>query len=196
VRDLLDSYGRLLREARFLRYVGVLALTNAAFFAFLGGAPRVLTSYGVGPAHIGWYLMCVTFSYVAGNFLTSRLIQRLGEARLLAMGQVASAAGIGLVLVLALAGLTTPLALALPLVLMGIGHGFLMPTLLTGTVGLMPALAGAAAAVAGLMQQLMGALGGYSVGLVSHANTVNLGLLMLAFTLCAMAAQFLLRCRH
>ena len=80
--------------------------------------------------------------------------------------------------------------------LLGIGHGFLMPPALAGTVGAVPALAGAGAAVAGLMQQLMGALGGYSVGLVSHANTVNLGLLMLAFTLCALAVQFLLRRRH
>jgi hypothetical protein len=45
------------------------------------------------------------------------------------------------------------------------------------------------------MQQLMGALGGYSVGLVSHDDTVNLGLLLLAFTLGAMAAQFLLHRR-
>lgn len=193
LRDLLASYARLLREARFLRYVGVLALTNAAFFAFLGGAPRVLTSYGVGPERIGWFVMCVTFSYVAGNFLTSRLIQRLGEARLLAMGQLASAAGIGLVLALALAGLTTPLALALPLVLMGIGHGFVMPTLLTGTVGLMPALAGAAAAVAGTSQQLVGALSGWLVGLVPHDTALPLALLMLAFTASAAAVQAGLR---
>ena len=50
--------------------------------------------------------------------------------------------------------LHTPLALALPLLLLGIGHGLLAPPTLAGTVGLMPALAGSAAAVGGLMQQL------------------------------------------
>ena len=194
LHDMGMAYARLAREPAFLLHVAILAMTTAAFYVFLGGAPIVLGGYGVGPADIGWYIMCVPFAYVAGNFLTSRLIRRQGDRRMMALGQLLTLAGIALLL--ALAGVGSPLAFALPLMLLGIGHGFLMPPALAGTVGAVPALAGAGAAVAGLMQQLMGALGGYSVGLVSHANTVNLGLLMLAFTLCAMAAQFLLRRRH
>jgi DHA1 family bicyclomycin/chloramphenicol resistance-like MFS transporter len=194
LHDMGMAYARLAREPVFLLHVAILAMTTAAFYVFLGGAPIVLGGYGVGPADIGWYIMCVPFAYVAGNFLTSRLIRRQGDRRMMALGQLLTLAGIALLL--ALAGVGSPLAFALPLMLLGIGHGFLMPPTLAGTVGAVPALAGAGAAVAGLMQQLMGALGGYSVGLVSHANTVNLGLLMLAFTLCAMAAQFLLRRRH
>jgi DHA1 family bicyclomycin/chloramphenicol resistance-like MFS transporter len=64
-----------------------------------------------------------------------------------------------------------------------------MPTCLAGTVGLVPALAGAAAGVAGLAQQLTGAFGGWVVGWVRHDGPVNLGLLMMGFTLCAIAAQ-------
>ncbi len=195
LHDMGMAYARLAREPAFLLYVGILALTTAAFYVFLGGAPIVLGSYGVGPAEIGWYIMCVPFAYVAGNFLTSRLIRRLGERRMMAMGQFLTLAGISLLLALAVAGVKTPLAFSLPLILLGIGHGFLLPPALAGTVGAVPALAGAGAAVAGLMQQLMGALGGYSVGLVSHEDTVNLGLLLLAFTLCAMAAQFILHRR-
>lgn len=193
LHDMLSAYGRLVRDVRFLWFVGILAPTTAAFYVFLGGAPVVLGSYGVGPADIGWYIMCVPFSYVAGNFLTSRLIHRQGERRMMFFGQLVTLAGI--LLLLALAGLKTPLAFALPLMLLGIGHGFLMPPTLAGTVGAVPALAGAAAAVAGLMQQLMGALGGYSVGLVSHESTVNLGLLLLAFTCVAVVAQLLLHRR-
>ena len=194
LHDMGMAYALLAREPAFLLHVAILAMTTAAFYVFLGGAPIVLGGYGVGPADIGWYIMCVPFAYVAGNFLTSRLIRRQGDRRMMALGQLLTLAGIALLL--ALAGVGSPLAFALPLMLLGIGHGFLMPPTLAGTVGAVPALAGAGAAVAGLMQQLMGALGGYSVGLVSHANTVNLGLLMLAFTLCALAAQFLLRRRH
>ena len=36
--------------------------------------------------------------------------------------------------------------------LLGLGHGLLVPPSLSGTVGLIPALAGSAAAVAGLVQ--------------------------------------------
>jgi DHA1 family bicyclomycin/chloramphenicol resistance-like MFS transporter len=96
-------------------------------------------------------------------------------------------------LVLALAGFSSPLALALPLMLMGLGNGFMVPPALAGTVGLMPALAGSAAAVAGLMQQLAAAVGGFAVGLFSHRDAVNLALVMMALCLLGVAAQLGLR---
>ena len=70
-----------------------------------------------------------------------------------------------------------------------------MPPALSGTVSLVPLLAGSAAAVAGLLQQLTGALGGYVVGLVPHHGPVNLGLMMLTTSLVALAAQLLLHGR-
>jgi len=59
-------------------------------------------------------------------------------------------------------------------------------------VGLVPALAGSAAAVAGVMQQMTGALGGFVVGLVSHDGAVNLALQMLGWAACGLAAQLAL----
>jgi MFS transporter, DHA1 family, multidrug resistance protein len=87
----------------------------------------------------------------------------------------------------------TPLAFALPMILLGMGNGLLVPVALAGTVGLLPALAGAAAAVAGLMQQMMGAAGGFAVGLFTHEDATNLGLLMLALAMIGVAAQVWLR---
>jgi DHA1 family bicyclomycin/chloramphenicol resistance-like MFS transporter len=107
-------------------------------------------------------------------------------------GQAFTIGGLSLLLVLGLAGLHTPLFFALPLVLLGIGHGLLVPPTLAGTVGLLPALAGSAAAVAGLMQQLTGALGGFAVGLLPHEGPVNLALLMLGWALCGLVAQVVL----
>jgi DHA1 family bicyclomycin/chloramphenicol resistance-like MFS transporter len=73
------------------------------------------------------------------------------------------------------------------------GNGLLVPPALAGTVGLMPALAGAAAAVAGLMQQLMGAAGGFAVGLFTHEDATHLGLLMLALAFIGVTGQLVLR---
>jgi DHA1 family bicyclomycin/chloramphenicol resistance-like MFS transporter len=114
---------------------------------------------------------------------------------MMALGLWWALAGLALLLALGWAGWRSPLAFALPLLLLGLGHGFLNPPALAGTVGVVPALAGSAAAVAGLLQQLMGALGGYAVGLVSHDGAVNLGLLMTGFTLCAAVALVLLNRR-
>lgn len=188
LRAMAAAYARLAREPAFPLYVCVLSLTTATFYTFLAGAPIVLRSYGVGPESIGWYIMFVPAAYIVGNFLASRLVHRIGERAMMIGGQLCTLAGIASMLALGLAGLHTPLAFAMPLALLGIGHGFLTPAALTGTLGMVPALAGSAAAVAGLMQQSIGAAGGYAVGLVSHDDATNLGLLMLGFTLGAGAA--------
>lgn len=192
LRTMARGYLQLMREREFPLYVFLLATTVAAFYTFLAGAPVVLRSYGVGPAGVGWYVMSVPLSYVIGNFLTSRLIGRFGERRLMVVGQALTVGGIGLMIVLGMAGVPSALAVSLPLLGLGIGHGLFVPVCLARTLGLIPALAGTAAAVTGLSQQLSGALGGYLVGLVPHDDSVNLGLLMMGFTLLAVIAQVLL----
>lgn len=189
---LLAGYARLLREPRFLLYVAIMACTTATFYTFLGGAPLVLKSYGVTPERMGWYIMCIPIAYIFGNLWTSRIIHRVSDRRIMGMGQALTLTGLLLVLVLGVAGAQTPLALALPLLLLGIGHGLLAPPTLTGTVGLIPALAGAAAAVAGLMQQMSGAFGSFIVGLVPHQGQTWLAVLMLAWAVVGLAAQLLL----
>lgn len=193
---MVASYVRLAREPSFLLFVFILSMTTATFYAFLAGAPIVLGSYGVGPAGIGYYIMVVPLSYIVGNYLTTHLTHRIGDRNMMMLGQVFSVGGVALMLVLALANVDTPLAFALPLMLLGLGNGFLVPAALTGTVGLVPALAGSAAAVAGLAQQLMGAVGGYAVGLVPHDGAVNLGWLMLGLGSLALVAQVQLNRRR
>jgi len=194
-RDMRTAYARLAREPAFLLYVAILSLTTGSFFAFLAGAPIVLRSYGVGPDGVGWYIMLPPMAYIAGNYLTSSLVRRHNDRQLMRFGQGLTLAGLVLMLALALAGVDTPLAFAMPLMLLGIGHGLLMPVCLSGTVSLLPGLAGAAAAVAGLMQQLMGATAGFAVGLLPLDGSWYLGLLMLGFTLLAVAAQVMLHRR-
>jgi DHA1 family bicyclomycin/chloramphenicol resistance-like MFS transporter len=191
-RELLTGYGRLLREPAFLLYVAVLASTTATFYTFLGGAPIVLKAYGVTPEHIGWYIMCIPVAYIFGNLWTSRLVHRSSDRRIMALGQGWTLTGLLLVLLLGLAGAQTPLALALPLVLLGVGHGLLAPPTLAGTVGLLPALAGSAAAVGGLMQQMSGAFGSFVVGVVPHEGQVSLALLMLAWAVTGLLSQLVL----
>jgi DHA1 family bicyclomycin/chloramphenicol resistance-like MFS transporter len=183
------AYRQLLRMPVYLLHVAVLGLTTAAFYMFLAGAPLVLRSYGVGAGEVGFYIMVVPLSYIVGNFLTSRLVQRQGGERLMRLGQAFSLSGTALMLGFGLAALHTPLAFTLPLLLLGLGHGLLVPPCLVATVALMPTLAGAASALAGVSQQFAGALGGYLVGWVpSHTHT-GLAALMLGATVLASLAR-------
>lgn len=184
------AYARLAREPAFARYVLVMAMATATFYAFLGGAPLVLRRFGVGPEGVGLYIMCVPLSYIVGNYLTTRWVRQHGEARIMAWGQGLTLAGAALMPGLALAGADHPLAIVLPLLVLGLGHGLLVPPTLAGSVGLVPALAGAAAAVAGVGQQVLGAAGGWAVGLLDHAHSAApLGLLMLALASAGALAQ-------
>ena len=181
-----SAYARLLREPVFLLHAMLAAVTTAAFYAFLGGSPVLLKGFGMGPELVGWFILFISASYVGGNFLTSRLVRRLGERHMLVLGNACSITGLVLVLVLSWSGYHSPVAFGAPLILLGLGHGFTMPPALTGSVGVIPELAGAASAVAGLLQQMLGALAGYVVGLLSLVGPegpVNLGLVMLSFTL-------------
>jgi MFS transporter, DHA1 family, multidrug resistance protein len=121
LRAMLNAYARLLREPRFLLYVAILAATTATFYAFLAGAPIVLKGYGIGPDGIGWFIMAVPVSYILGNFMTSRLIQHMGETRVMAWGQALTLTGLIVMLGLGLAGVQNALAVALPLLLLGLG---------------------------------------------------------------------------
>jgi DHA1 family bicyclomycin/chloramphenicol resistance-like MFS transporter len=191
-RAMMSAYARLAREPAFILYVIVLSMTTSTFYAFLAGAPIVLGGLGVGPDGVGFYIMVGPLSYVVGNFITSRLAHRIPDHTMMWIGQGLATAGVALVAILGLAGVNTPLAFALPMVLLGIGHGFLVPPALAGTVGLLPALAGAAAAVTGLMQQILGAVGGFAVGLLAQADAASLGTLMLGLVLIGVIAQVLL----
>lgn len=189
---MIRSYGRLMRERSFVLAVAVMALTVATFYAFLAGAPLVLGGMGVGPDRVGWAIGVVPLAYIVGNFATSRLAARLGERRLMASGQALTVTALLGVIALAAAGWRSPLALSLPLLLLGVGHGLLNPALLARLVGAVPALAGSAAAVAGVSQQLAGALAGWAVGWLDHRSAVPLALVMLGFTLAATLTQFVL----
>ena len=183
------AYTQLLRMPVYLLHVAVLGLTTAAFYMFLAAAPSVLRSYGIGAGEVGFFIMVVPLSYIGGNFLTSRLVRRWGGPRLMRLGQGFSLTGTALMLLLGLAGQHSAWAFVGPLLLLGIGHGLLVPPCLVATVALMPALAGAASGLAGVTQQLTGALGGYLVGWVPHHHHIGVAALMLGATVLASLAR-------
>ena len=187
-----QAYARLAREPGFIAYVLLVGAATATFYAFLAGAPLVFARQGVTPGRIGLYVMCVPAAYIVGNFVTTRVAQRLGDRTMIGIGQAFSLGSVVLTLALALAGWNHPLAIASPLMLLGVGHGLMMPAALGGTVGLVPALAGAAAGVAGVTQQLLGALAGWAIGFVPHTNARGLALMMLLLTSVSVAAYAVL----
>ncbi|MCE2659221.1 MAG: multidrug effflux MFS transporter [Rubrivivax sp.] len=181
----LADFAELLAHRQYRFNVLILALNSASFYAFLGGAPVLLGHLGVGPDRVGFFIMMIPMSYIVGNFLSTRVVVRWGEAAMRHVGAVLTLSGIVAVVLLSWLGVHHPLALSVPLMLLGIGHGLWIPPTLGATVGAVPALAGSAAALAGVSQQLLGALGGYAVGWIPLTTAAPLALLMLSISLTA-----------
>lgn len=187
-----SAYLELFGRRAFLLYALILATTSATAYTYFAGAPIVLKAFGVGPQLVGWFIMAVPLPYVLGNILTSRLIHRYGDRKLMLWGQIGTLVGLVLMLALALARLESVWALLIPLAIMGVGHGLLVPPTLSGAVGAVPVLAGTAAAISGSLQQMCGALGGYLVGLVDHQGSLQLSMLMLLMALIALLGHAML----
>jgi len=170
-----------------------LVLLIAAWFGLPADKAKskahILDAYGVTADRIGWYILFVPGAYILGNLLTSRLVSRYNDAMLMWWGQITTLLGVVAVVVLAYNGVYHPLAISIPLALLGIGHGLLMPPTLGGAVGAVPALAGAGAAMAGMLQQMTGALGSVITGYLDLSNALGMGLLMLLLTVLAILAQ-------
>jgi DHA1 family bicyclomycin/chloramphenicol resistance-like MFS transporter len=186
---MVRSYLELVRSPRYLPYCLIAAFSSAAFYVFLAGTPNILDAYGVSADQIGWYILFVPGSYVLGNLLTTRLVQRYNDAQLMWTGQIITFVGVFGVVALAYSGVYHPLAISIPLALLGVGHGLLMPPAVGGAVGAVPALAGAGAAMAGMLQQITGALGSVTTGYLDLSNALGMGLLMLLLTILAILAQ-------
>jgi DHA1 family bicyclomycin/chloramphenicol resistance-like MFS transporter len=189
-RGLAGGYARLFRHPVYRVYAAISFIPNGTFYTVMAGAPFVLSAgYGIKPENIGWYIMCMPVSFLLGSLITSGLVRRHGHLAVMAAGHAFGIAGVVLVLGLALAGVNSPLALVLPLLLVGFGNALFMPSALVGLVSSVPALAGSGAGLAGLLQQLTGALAAFLTGLIAHDTPVQLGWLMLAWSLLGVAAQ-------
>ncbi len=193
LRAMWRGYMQLLRLPVFSWHVAVLAMTTAAFYSFLGGGPLTLLGMGVSVERLGLYMMYPSAGFIVGNIMTQQWLRRgVDERALMRRGQSMAVLAPAVILLLASLDVHSPLALALPMLLLGVGHGLLIPPTLTVTVGVVPLLAGSAAALAGLLQQLAGAMGSVAVGWLPPASgALGLALAMMCWAVAGAAAHYI-----
>lgn len=176
------QYPALLTSQRFWGYCLSAGFASGAFFAYLGGAPYVATTYfHMDAATLGLYFGAPALGYMAGNFLSGRYAVRYGINRMIMAGALTSTAGMGLLAVLALFGLAGPLPFFGLMVLVGLGNGLLTPSANAGMLSVRPELAGSAAGLGGSFMigagACLSALAGWLLG--PTTGPLPLALLML-----------------
>lgn len=178
--ELLGQVGVLRRDRVFVGATAASALTSAAYFAYLAGAPFVLQRvYDLTPGRYALAFGANAAGFAAAGFLAGRASERWGERRVLAAGLGVMGAGAG-ALVACAAG-TAPLGLALTaFFLVASGAATLSPPATTLALVAHAPRAGTASSVVGLARFAAGGVAAPLVGLGGQASMTALAVVVAA----------------
>jgi DHA1 family bicyclomycin/chloramphenicol resistance-like MFS transporter len=154
----IAAYGAILRDPQAVGYMSCTAL------GFVGVVPLITNSsfvfqsfYGLTPFEYGASFSLIMLGGSAGAYTNSRVVARFGITKLIGVGTSSMALGGATALVATLAGAGV-LGILLPGVVYMFGVGFTFANSMARTMSRFPGAMGAASAVFGLNQFLVGAL--------------------------------------
>jgi DHA1 family bicyclomycin/chloramphenicol resistance-like MFS transporter len=188
---IFRAFPDLARDRSFIRNVIALAMTSAAFFAFIAAAPFIVVeTMGRGSDTYGAYFIINAFGYMVGNFAMSRLVLRHGTAKMAWIGLVISFVATTAAFAISLTPWWTPLTLFLPLAINAIGNGLTLPGATAAALSARPELAGSAAGLAGAIQLGSGALATVVISsLVAHWPPALMAMMWLMLVVALLALR-------
>ena len=161
---LLARYRIILTDRPFLSHALMLSSVSFALFAYLGGMPTAFIDYfHLSPTLFAIVFGAVAATYIACSQLNARLVRRLGLSGTLTLTSTLYA--LGALLLLALAATQTGGPWVFAFLLAGTQGltGFIGPTATVGALARHAAHAGAASAMMGTLQFLIGASSGFLI---------------------------------
>jgi DHA1 family bicyclomycin/chloramphenicol resistance-like MFS transporter len=177
----------LLADRGYLGYTLVVAFVFAGLMAFAAGGPFVfIVLLGLAPQRYGMLAVFTVAGYLAGSLAAGRLSRHLTLRRLVVIGLAAALAGSGAMVGLALAFPPSVAAVVVPMMLFAAGLGMVLPTGIGGAMAPFPHMAGAASALLGCLQMLVGAAASLAVGLLPHGSALPMAAVIAG--VCAIAA--------
>lgn len=154
----IAAYGAILRDPQAVGYIACMG------FGFVGVVPLITTSsfvfqgyFGLTPFEYGLAFSMIMLGGSAGAYLNSRIVARAGIGSLVGFGTAAMAAAGATALASTLLGAGVP-GILLPGVLYMLGVGFTFANAMARTMSRFPDSMGAASAVFGVNQFLIGGL--------------------------------------
>jgi DHA1 family bicyclomycin/chloramphenicol resistance-like MFS transporter len=191
--SVAGAYMRLLRDGRYLGYVAAGSGILGAMFAYISGTPYVyIEIFGVGPDMFSLLFGLNVAGMMAASYLNSRLALRYGSDRAMRIGLVAS---VGFAAVLLAAGITGAFRLAgivVPLFLFLACMGLIGANAMAGALADHPQIAGAASALAGFTQFVVGAVAGLLVAGLADGTPVPMCATIFVLALGGCSLNFLL----
>jgi DHA1 family bicyclomycin/chloramphenicol resistance-like MFS transporter len=188
----LRVFARLLSDRRFLGHVWACGFAFGALFAYIAGSPFVLQEiHGLSEQTFSLAFGLNAAGIMTLAWLSGRLVQRVGPARLLVAGLTLQTLGaLGLVVVVAA---DVGLAGVLPCLFCVVAAiGLVFPNASALALADHPEAAGSAAGLLGVCQYLSGALAAPLVGLWGEDTALPLAVAIATCALAALASYRLL----
>ena len=175
-----DAFAALLAMPAYRGYVATVTFASTVFFSYLALAPFIIISVRDHPPVVyGMWSAFAALGYMAGNFLSGRYSERLGNDTMIRAGNIVTLTGAIAMLSLALAGFEHPASLFVPMLICTLGNGLVMPNGITAAISLDPRFIGAAAGLAGFLQMSFAATTSQVVGAV-QGDWTNFGFYVIA----------------
>jgi DHA1 family bicyclomycin/chloramphenicol resistance-like MFS transporter len=178
-RQVARAFAAILREPRFSAHFLLLLCTFSGIFAFVSNSAFVLQrGLGVTPWAYALMFAGVMLGQIAGAWLTSRLVMRIGIGALLRTGtRLACVAGIA-VLALALLGVRHWAAVVGPMTLYMFASSCIIPTATAAALSPFPRAAGTASSLIGTLQFALGAAVSSALGAHFDGSAVPMAIVI------------------
>jgi len=161
---ILHRYIQVFNSGQYLGYVLSTTALAAAFYLFVGSSPYLVANQLDGnSADFGLWFLSVSFSFIAGGYLSTRLAQFLSIDQTILLGNSLAISGASLLLGFALTVDLSFARLFFPMALIIFGRGLSQPNAQLAAISSTSGAAGTASGVMGFIQLFLGALLAQSV---------------------------------
>lgn len=187
VRFVVQTYGALARDRRFIFPALSVSLTLGMLYTFFAAAPAIFISeLGLTGLQLSLYFAGTVFVVFGAGFIAPRLARRLGQARGAMIGAVIAL--LGSLAILSLAATPDVVFITGGIGLFLLGMGFLNP--LGTAIALQPfrQQAGSASALQGFLQMAFAAIASFVASFLPLPPTLALGVTMVGGSFLALLA--------
>jgi DHA1 family bicyclomycin/chloramphenicol resistance-like MFS transporter len=169
--SVLRNYFDLFRHVRFTAFVLQTGCCTASFLVTASAASSLMKELLHRPStEFGIYFLLFPFGFLSGNFITSRVGNRLANETMVLAGSILSLATITTQSTLLLTGHVTPLTLFVPGFFITMAQGLSLSYAQAGAMETNPKLAGTAAGVGVFVQNFVGAAFAQLYGLLANGT--------------------------
>jgi DHA1 family bicyclomycin/chloramphenicol resistance-like MFS transporter len=192
-----ESYAALFRRLRFNAFVLQSGFATGAFMVMASASASLMTEMLNRPAtEFGLYFIMFPAGFFTGNFISSRIGNRVAGETMVLTGSILALATVGLQAIVLASGVHTPLAFFIPGFFITMAQGIALPYAQVGAMAEVPRFAGTAAGIGVFMQNFGAAVFSQLYGLFADGSPTPMSMIALfSATLCFLAGSvpFLLK---